>query len=219
VDGIGVNTLKVKVCGISLPQDLACVVSYSPWAVGVVIYPPSPRSITTQQLEALSVIPRGAVALIAVLVNPSLNQVDEVVRLGIDGVQLHGDESPAFCNSLKERHPHLTLIKAISAESISVVQKAYEYDNSVSYLLFDTPTPKRGGSGAVFDWELLKYYTGTKGFFLSGGIKIDLIDEIFSFIHPQLIGFDISSGVEASPGVKDSESVRRLFEAVIKNTR
>jgi len=219
VEQFGASTLKVKVCGITLPQDLARVASYNPWAIGVIIYPPSPRSITIQQLRALSVIPRGDVILVAVLVNPALSQIDEFVELGIDGVQLHGDESPDFCNSFKEKYPHLTLIKAISAKSISVVQEAYKYDNSVSYLLFDTPTPKRGGSGVTFDWELLKHYTGTKGFFLSGGITPDLIDKVVPFFHPQLIGFDVSSGVEAAPGVKDVESVRRLFEEIIKNTR
>ena len=88
------------------------------------------------------------------------------------------------------------------------------YEDSCDYFLFDTPTPLYGGSGNKFDWELLKAYTGTTPFFVSGGIEPEDTEIINQLNFPQLFAVDLNSRFETSPGIKDIDKIRRFIKKI-----
>lgn len=205
--------LLLKVCGVRLVEDARYLGALSPWCVGSIFYPPSPRAVTLEQLAEVRLALPQVIPLIGVVVNATLAEIDDVLAIA-NGVQLHGDETPDFCAEVRRRHPQAIIIKAVSAVSAAAVASAKDFADDVSFLLFDTPTPKRGGSGQKFGWHLLEAYTGAASFLLSGGIKPEDVPTIRAMSHPRLVGIDVSSSVEAAPGVKDRSKLAALFGAL-----
>ena len=119
-------------------------------------------------------------------------------------VQLHGDESPSFCKSIKE---HIEVIKVFSIQAEEDLDKIEQYQGCVDYFLFDTKGSKRGGNGVKFNWDLLKDRHFGHPFFLSGGISREDAVIIRNYAHPDLIGIDINSCFEIEPGKKDLNEI------------
>lgn len=147
---------------------------------------------------------------IGVFVNAELPYIlAKVDEYGLGGVQLHGGESPIYCNALRAAlsEKDVLIIKAISIATAGDIMVAQRYQNC-DYLIFDTKCPELGGSGRKFDWRILDGYFGNTPFVLSGGIDADSIDDIRKVSHPKFAGIDLNSRFEVSPGVKDYDKLR-----------
>ena len=142
-----------------------------------------------------------------------MKQVDD---FGLDIVQLHGDETPTFCQRISDK---IKVIKAfrISDQDTNIDWLVKEYDEVCDYYLFDKGAPGLyGGTGQKFNWNLLQKAKISKPFFLSGGIDINDVEALRKIKHPFFYGVDINSKFEISPGVKDMDKVKK-FVNELKN--
>jgi len=206
--------MRVKICGITKAEQAKAIAALGATALGFICTSKSPRYISPAKIAEIVAELPSEIDKIGVFVNADRNEIREVVDLaGLSGVQLHGDESPQFCQQIKSDLPQLETIKAIALktrESLSVVQV---YLNCVDTLLLDAYHPKmRGGTGKAIDWEILKEFRSPLPWFLAGGLTPENISLALSQTQPS--GIDLSSGLERVPGDKDLNKVKDLFKKI-----
>jgi len=197
----------IKVCGMTNGENIRQVeISGINW-MGFIFYPKSPRFVSSRP----DYLPKTA-KRVGVFVNESEEKVINYANLfTLDYIQLHGNESPAYCNNLIGKG--LKLIKAFSVENEKDLTKTKAYEGICSYYIFDTKTTAYGGSGKSFNWDILYSYSGNTPFLLSGGLNLSQIEDLKKFSHPKLVGYDINSCFETQPGIKDA----LLIQQFIKN--
>lgn len=209
-DHISSRPFKIKVCGMRDAQNIKEVASLSPDYLGFIFYAPSKRyadGIDQELVRALS----KAIKKTGVFVNAEADYIKHwVEKLELDAVQLHGSESPSFCREISTLN--VEVIKAFGVDEHFDFDSLKEYEESVDYFLFDTKTPAHGGSGQVFDWNLLQQNKTTKPFFLSGGIDVGQLDEIRRINDNRLYAIDVNSKFEVSPGLKDYNKLKAIFK-------
>lgn len=195
------------------PENIQEVAAFCPDYMGFIFYGASARNITDRQIVRNTKL-ENAGKKIGVFVNETIENIFEIVsECALDGVQLHGQESVAMCDALRKKG--LMVLKAISIASASDIKLSELYQSHVDLLVFDTKTPAYGGSGKQFDWTLLNEYHGDTPFLLSGGISVEDADDILKIRHSKLVGVDINSKFEISPGLKNV----RLIERFINNVK
>jgi len=205
--------MKIKICGITRVEDAVLAVEEGASFLGIIFVPDSARCVTAEQAEKIATAARSCesagdagVQIVGVFRDQSAAEISEMIHaVPLDLVQLHGDEGDDFIGSLSK-----PVIKAIHVDRERPVTENYP---SASWLLFDTfDRAQGGGTGKSFDWSLLTSIDRTKPFFVAGGITPENVANAVSQVRPD--GIDISSGVEQSPGIKDRDKIRRLFERV-----
>lgn len=201
---------KVKICGITSLEDARFVSGALAHYMGFIFYEDSPRSITPAQAGAIINWLHG-LECVGVFVNQPLDDVNMIARqTGIDFVQLHGEETPAYCSIVDK-----PIIKAIHVEEGDTASDLNEriepYLDHIEYLLFDTKVDGQwGGTGQTFDWSILDDVAQGVPYFLSGGLNPNNVREACKKVHPFAV--DVSSGLEAKPGVKDFDKVEAFME-------
>jgi phosphoribosylanthranilate isomerase len=200
----------VKVCGVARLEDAVLAAELGAWAVGMVFYAPSPRACPVDEAEAIAATLKRRVELAGVFVNASL---DEIARradqLGLTLIQLHGDEGPSFCGEVARR-TGARVIKAAPIAGAGALQDLERFHTD--FHLLDGHTPGlRGGGGQPFEWELLAARRSKVPAILSGGLTPENVRAAIDVAHPY--GVDVASGVEVSPGVKDTDKLRAFFAA------
>jgi len=207
--------MKIKVCGLKEPNNIEAVTALSPDYMGFIFYALSPRFIDSLPAESLNDIP-AEIYKTAVFVNESEDKIAELIdQYNFNAIQLHGAESPEFCNSFLNK---VQVIKAFGLNSDFDFPQLEAYMDKVDFFLFDTKTDIHGGSGKTFDWTILSRYKLNIPFFLSGGISPDHLEEIKKISHPLFYGIDLNSKFETSPGVKDMVKLEKAFD-MIKQTQ
>ncbi|WPU96186.1 phosphoribosylanthranilate isomerase [Mucilaginibacter sabulilitoris] len=205
--------MKIKVCGLKHPENIQAVAALQPDYMGFICYGKSPRYIDVLHADALASIP-AFIHKTGVFVNEDAETINLLIdKYGFDTIQLHGDESPEFGKAFRNR---VTVIKAFGVDNDFDFGKLDNYVNNVDYFMFDTKTSGYGGSGKVFDWDILNKYTLGIPFFLSGGISLDNINEIKNITHPQFYAVDLNSRFETEPGVKNIEKLETAFDIIKK---
>ena len=204
--------MRVKICGITQPQQSIAIASLGATALGFICVPTSPRYITVSQIRAAVAELPANIDTIGVFANASIPEISQiVVDSGLTGVQLHGDESPEFCYQLRQSLSNIEIIKALRIGSLEHLDTADNYTKYVDTLLLDAYHPQQlGGTGKTLDWTMLEQFSPSCPWFLAGGLTADNIVEALSQVNPS--GVDLSSGVERSPGNKDLDKVAKLFE-------
>lgn len=204
--------MRVKVCGMNFPDNVAAVDALGVDSLGFVFYPNSPRCVTTPPEK----LPPTRAKRVGVFVDQDEDEILSAVgRYGLDGVQLHGAESPDFCRRLRGSLPPGTLlVKAVCVASSEDLTAALAYEEVADGLLFDTRCATHGGSGRRFDWSLLSRYRGNLPFLLSGGLGPGDEERVRSFRHPRCLGVDLNSRFELSPGVKDVAALARFLRGI-----
>lgn len=204
--------MRVKVCGMSFPGNVAAVDALGVDLLGFVFYPNSPRCVATPPEK----LPPTRAKRVGVFVDQDEDEILSAVgRYGLDGVQLHGAESPDFCRRLRGSLPPGTLlVKAVGVASSEDLTTALAYEEVADCLLFDTRCATHGGSGRRFDWSLLSRYRGNLPFLLSGGLGPGDEERVRSFRHPRCLGVDLNSRFELSPGVKDVAALARFLRGI-----
>ncbi len=199
--------VKVKICGMTQLKDALFAAEQGADAVGFIFYNKSPRSITMKAArEIISRLP-PFVDTVGVFVNETVARINKVAEhCGLDLVQLHGEESPAFCRKI-----HRRVIKTFRIKDIQSLKQLEKYP--VSGFLLDTFSENlRGGTGKVFDWKLVHPAKKVGPIILAGGLTPRNIRRAIRQVRPY--GVDACSGVEKSPGIKDREKVRAFLENI-----
>lgn len=199
--------VKVKICGITNFEDAMAAVDMGADLLGFNFYPKSPRFLTAAKAaEIIGRLP-GFVDVAGVFVNASLEQIHETINTcQLDWVQLHGDEDPEFCMSL--RSVNVKTMKALRVKDWQDIERAEDYFTDA--VLLDAFDPnKYGGTGLTFDWNIVGHIG--KRVFLAGGINPD---NAAAAVELGVYGIDICSGIEAAPGRKDHKKMRKLFDNI-----
>ena len=195
--------LQLKVCGMANESNIAELIKIQPNFIGFIFHEDSPRNITHFPKTN---IPK-TMKKIGVFVDKDFEFINKkVIDFGLDGVQLHGKESPLLCNQLKKEG--LIIIKAFNIHNTFDFGLLDSYIHSCDYFLFDAFGKNAGGNGVIFNWDLLRNYKGSVPFLLSGGIDETMVGTIKKFRHPQFIGIDINSGFEIQPALKDIKKIK-----------
>jgi len=197
------------------PENISGVVAALPDYMGFIFYPKSKRFVGFEpSLEVLAIVP-DSVRKVGVFVDETLEKVLEIYQnWDLDVVQLHGNETPEYCQQIKDSG--ITVFKAFSVDEEFDFSKLQSYSGVCDFFLFDTKGRLPGGTGQKFNWQLLENYKGDVPFFLSGGIGPDDLEAVLNFRHPQLFGIDINSGFEISPALKDIEKVKLFISGIRK---
>ena len=197
----------VKVCGMRDPNNIRQVDALPgvDW-MGFIFWQKSKRYVS----EPPKNMPTNK-KCVGVFVDEDMEQVKRMAReYALDIIQLHGHESPDYCQQLRE----WKVIKAFNIATPSDLESTKPYEGIADYFLFDTKGKSVGGNGEKFDWSVLNNYEGKTPFLLSGGIGPDDAERINAFHHPQLAGIDLNSGFETSPAMKDPALLRTFLQIV-----
>lgn len=206
-----VNGKIIKVCGMREAENIRNVESlHGIDMIGFIFYPKSPRYVH----ELPAYLPTH-VSRTGVFVDEDKQVITMYAdRFGLNYVQLHGSESPAYCQSL--RATGLKIIKAFSIARSEDLRPVHDYEKACDLFLFDTKCEQYGGSGNSFDWTILNAYKEQIPFLLSGGIHPDSVHALKEFEHPYLAGYDLNSRFESKPAEKNPEQIQ-LFLNELKS--
>jgi phosphoribosylanthranilate isomerase len=204
--------MRIKICGITQPQQGKAIASLGATALGFICVPASPRYVKVDQIRAVVEQLPEKIDKIGVFANSTALEITQtVVNSGLTGVQLHGDESSEFCQQLRQLLPNVEILKALRIRSVEDIDKAATYTATADTLLLDAYDPQQlGGTGTTLDWVMLQQFSPSCPWFLAGGLTPDNIVEALTQVNPS--GIDLSSGVERAPGDKDLDKVAKLFE-------
>lgn len=205
--------MKIKVCGNRDARQIREMDAMGVDYAGLIFYDASPRAVTAEMKPAM--LDGVALKKVGVFVNETIEHIlDKVQEYALDVVQLHGDETPAFCDQLSG---HVKVIKAFRIQDgqtdIDWMVKDY-YDVCDLYLFDKGSKGLYGGTGEKFDWSVLQHAEIGKRFFLSGGISVDDVEMLKSFVHPYFYGIDINTRFEVAPGNKDIELLKKFVNLV-----
>lgn len=209
--------MKIKVCGMKYKENMELVAGLHPDYLGFIFYERSKRNFK-------GMIPKfnGQIRKVGVFVNEQESVINDLIQKHqLNAVQLHGDESTAFCKNLKASNgPDLEIIKAFAISENFDFNVLDNYMQVCDYYLFDTKGKERGGNGTLFDWKLLEQYRLDKPFFLSGGIGIAELNQINSFLESELsvhcYGIDVNSKFESEPGMKKISELKKFIDLTAK---
>lgn len=200
--------MRVKVCGITRREDVQLAIELGASAIGFIFWPGSPRVIDRDRAKAIVDGLPPFVTPVGVFVDQPQQYVKETATIvGLGAVQLHGSETAEYCRGIRGR-----VIRAIglggSTDPLSV--EAWPADIT---LLLDAHDPeKHGGTGQTVNWTVAARVAATRRTILSGGLRPDNVGTAIDAVRPYAV--DVSSGIEAGPGIKDPERLRAFFQAV-----
>ncbi|WP_420147330.1 phosphoribosylanthranilate isomerase [Spirosoma sp.] len=205
--------MKIKVCGLRDADNLKEIAALAPDFVGFIFYDQSPRFVGEDlDEEVVKSLPKS-IRKVGVFVNASPDYILRSVRkYDFQYVQLHGNETPEYCRSLRNRG--INIIKAFRVDESFNFSMLNNFKAQCDFFLFDAKGDQPGGNGVAFDWSILKRYDGEKPFFISGGIGLDNLDQLAQLKGMKLYGVDVNSQVEIAPGVKDVTKVKELIDRV-----
>jgi phosphoribosylanthranilate isomerase len=202
---------KVKICGMTNVDDARAAVDLGAWAIGMIFFEESPRRCTIEDAAAIATALRRKVELVGVFVNAPLDEVMHTLdSVPLTILQLHGDEGPSYCDEASRR-TGLKLMKAARVRDRAGVRALSSY--RTDFHLMDSHVPGTwGGTGERFDWELASAHPHRPPLLLSGGLTPDNVAGAIAVARPFAV--DVASGVEAEPGHKDPDKLKRFFASV-----
>ena len=201
--------VKIKICGITNLEDALLAAELGADALGFIFYPKSPRKVAPEAARQIIAQLPPFVASVGVFVDEAAAVVQELAaRVGLDWVQLHGQESPEYCRNLGRR-----VIKGFRIRDAESLRPLADYRGSAQALLLDTYKQGQvGGTGTAFDWQLAREAKKYGRIILAGGLTADNVAQAIRVARPQAV--DTASGTEAAPGKKDPAKLRAFFESV-----
>ena len=204
----------VKVCGMREAENIRAIEALGVDWMGFIFWEHSSRCVSQRP----AYLPEKA-KRVGVFVDAPLDVVcQHVESFGLDVVQLHGSELPAYLHDLRKALAGAVLIvKAFSIATRDDLLQTSLYEGLADYFLFDTKAQLVGGNGRKFDWSVLAHYDGSTPFLLSGGIGPDDASRLSAFSHPRLAGIDLNSRFEAAPALKNVELLKQFLYDIQQN--
>lgn len=202
---------RIKSCGITSLADAELAAELGAWAVGLILWPDSPRACTPAAAEEIGAALHRRCEVAGVFVNATLDDVALAAdRYGLTLLQLHGDEGPIYCREAARR-TGCKVIKAVRVKDASTVRGVEAF--GTDYHLLDAYVPgARGGTGETFAWDLLRHHRGSVPVVLSGGLTADNVGAAIAATRPFAV--DSASGTESEPGRKDPAKLDAFARAV-----
>ena len=191
--------MKLKICGMKYPENILEVGALLPDYMGFIFWEKSARHFN-------GIIPElpKSIQKVGVFVNATLEEIlEKIEKNDLQAVQLHGEESVDFCETLKKKIPkEMEVIKVFSILDTFDFAALKPYEPVCDYFLFDTKGKLPGGNGTTFDWKVLEKYPSSKPFFLSGGIGIEEMEAVNEILKTNLpvYAIDVNSKFEIEPG-------------------
>lgn len=201
-------TARVKICGLTRPEDVDAAVACGADAIGLVFYDQSPRAVDIAQAVGLAERVPAFVSVTGLFVNPEPQVVDSVLKqVSLDLLQFHGEEDPEFCQSFGRRW-----IKAVRVREAGQIAEAFRTYHQASGLLVDAWDPNRyGGTGHSFNWSLIPDERPLP-LILAGGLSSANVARAIEQVRPWAV--DVSGGVEEAKGKKDAAKLSQFFKEV-----
>jgi len=211
-------TARIKICGVTLPDDAARVAAAGADFIGLNFWPRSKRYLAPERAGLLAATARaacatpGAILVVGVFVNAHIDEISAIARdAALDIIQLHGDESPEDVMAVAQA-TRAAVWKAIAASEPRDLERLEAWP--VDAILLDAPTPGRGGAGKPFDWNLareVRRRNPARKIVLAGGLDPANVRAALDAVDPWAV--DVASGVEAAPGVKDASKLAAFIAA------
>ena len=200
--------VRIKICGLTRPEDARCASGLGVDAIGLNFYPPSPRFLGVSAARAVRASIPPFVSTVAVFVNPGADEVRRVMgEVGVDMLQFHGTEPTRFCEQFG-----LPYLKAIGMrEGVDLAGAVREYPSAAAWLLDVHDTEKWGGTGRTFDWSAVKG-TFDRPIVLAGGLAPQNVEDAIRRVRPFAV--DVCGGVESAGGIKDESMLAAFVERV-----
>jgi phosphoribosylanthranilate isomerase len=202
---------KIKICGTTNKYDALLASEFGADMIGFILYKKSKRHVEPKLVaDIINELP-PKILKVGVFVNEDRDKVIEIARdTGLNALQFHGDETPEYCRLFKDE---FKLIKAFSIKDRKSLENINNFDTDF-YLLDTYKKGSYGGTGETFDWQVLKDFEFLKPVILSGGLTPDNVAKAITELTPY--GVDVTSGVEASPGNKDADRLKKFIQNVRK---
>jgi phosphoribosylanthranilate isomerase len=196
--------VKVKICGVRTVDDASAAVRHGADFIGLNFHPPSPRSVSVEEAITIAAAVDGT-PLVGVFVDASRGRVEEVAgRVGLWGLQFHGDEPPAWCRGWDR--PTIKAIRARPGVDLPGLAAAYATD----YILLDSfVAGLPGGTGVALDPAAARGLPVDR-LFVAGGLRADTVAQVVRLLRPFAV--DVASGVEREPGIKDHDEIARFID-------
>ena len=207
-------SMRIKICGLTKRKQAIEIAMMGASVIGFICVKESPRYITPDAIQTI-VQALPPVDRFGVFANTTPEHIQQTVTIGkLNGVQLHGQESPDFCQQIRTALPDdIEVIKAMRIRQPQDIEQIQVYAPYVDTFLLDAYHPEQlGGTGHTLDWQALKLFRPEKPWFLAGGLRPDNIEQALSLLTPD--GIDLSSGVEKAPGDKDLSKVALLLHNI-----
>ena len=200
--------VRIKICGLTRPEEVRCVSGLGVDAVGLNFYPPSPRFLSVPAARAVRARVPAFVTSVAVFVNPGAEEVRRVIgEVGVDMLQFHGTETARFCEDFG-----LPYLKAIAMrEGVDLAAAVREYPSAAAWLLDVHDTEKWGGTGRTFDWSAVRG-SFERPIVLAGGLTPENVEDAIRLVRPFAV--DVCGGVESAGGVKDEAKLAAFMRRV-----
>lgn len=199
--------MRVKICGITTVSDGLLAAEMGANSIGMVFWPSSPRFVDPGRARAIVRALPADVTKVGVFVNQTADALAIAQEVGLDSIQLHGDEQPDAYAGLP-----MPVIKAVAVRGTEAVAEAAAIPAQVTVLLDANDPIRRGGTGTVIDWSIAAEIARLRPVILSGGLTAANVADAVRAVRPY--GIDVSSGVECHPGCKAAGKLRALFAAL-----
>lgn len=202
------SRVRIKICGITRPEDAQLAAALGADAIGLVFYSESPRHVTIEQSREITATLPPFVCKTGLFVNPEEEDVRAVLgQVNLDLLQFHGEEDRQMCERYSKPY-----IKAVRMQkNTDLLQIAKEYQSAGALLVDTFVKGVKGGTGRIFDWSLIPVDVG-KPLILAGGLTADNVADAVSKIRPY--GVDVSGGVESDKGIKDANKLAEFIQEV-----
>ncbi len=196
--------MKVKICGITNPDDALAAVEYGADALGFVFYPKSPRYITPEKAAAITSLLPPFISTVGVFVNEKPDIILQIMKMtGIRVLQLHGSETPDTCKIWTP------VVKSFRVADFTDLKPLEEYKGVSAYLLDTYSQSEYGGTGRIFNWDIAVEAKREGRIILAGGLTPENIEMAVHHVKPYAV--DVSSGVEAKKGKKDLNKLKEFI--------
>lgn len=207
--------IRVKICGLKTPADVAAVAASGAAYAGFVFFAKSPRNLTIPAARELALAAPVGLAKVALVVDAEDAFLDAITEaMPLDMLQLHGHESPDRVAEVRARYG-LPVMKAVGVADEGDLAAVFDYSQVADQILVDAKPPKNadlpGGNGLSFDWRLVAQRRWLRPWMLAGGLTPDNLAEAIRLTNARQV--DVSSGVEAAPGVKDAGRITAFVKA------
>ncbi len=204
------SELHFKICGVKNQEIAEHAIDAGADFIGFIFYEKSHRNISIENCEQILSKIKTLTIPVAVTVNPDDKLLENLLRIGFQYIQLHGQETPEIVKRIKLKYD-FKIIKAFGVSSFKDLKELLPYEPFVEYFLLDSPPQAniQGGTGHKFDWKIIENLSLNKNFFLSGGLNKNNIVSAINLKKTRY--FDVSSGVENSEGIKDKQLITEFI--------
>ena len=198
-----------KVCGITTKDALQAVINNHAALAGFIFCEKSPRNLSVDKAKELSALAHGKIKTVGVFVDESIEKMVAIAKeVGLDFLQLHGNETVQTIETLNKLLPQVKIIKAFNIEGPKDFEKLHDYEALCEYFILDSKSP---GSGTSFDWGKIPANINKDKILLSGGIGLDNVEKALEF---EFIGLDLNSKLETVKGIKDVNKINKIFNII-----